>query len=180
MAAVFVFSIHTVGRNLKAFLVQHDGYGAMLDSGVDGATEQLLYLLRSRRGGDIPVLRGSPQNGIPHTAAYHIGFESGRLNSFYNIFCLIGYLYLNHTSLSFLFLVALSFRFHDELIDDFHQSVFIVGAGDIVRRFLDRRLGIPHCYAGSRIFDHGDVVVTVPAADRILSGQSSIRPINQK
>ena len=90
MSAVFVFSIHTVGRNLKAFLVQHDGYGAMLDSGVDGATKQLLYLLRSRRGGNVPVLRASAQNGIPHAAAYHIGF------GIYDIFRFFRYLYLNH------------------------------------------------------------------------------------
>ena len=96
MSAVFVFSIHTVGRNLKAFLVQHDGYSAMLDSGVDGATKQLLYLLRSRRGGNVPVLRASAQNGIPHAAAYHIGFKSGILYGFYDIFRFFRYLYLNH------------------------------------------------------------------------------------
>ena len=95
MSAVFVFSIHAVSGDLEALFVQHDRHGAVLNPGVDGTTEQRLHLLRSRRSGNVPVLRASAQDGIPHTA-YHISFKPGILYSLYDIFRFFRYLYLNH------------------------------------------------------------------------------------
>ena len=96
MSAVFVFSVHAVSGDLEALFVQHDRHGTVLDPGVDGTTEQRLHLLRSRRSSNVPVLRASAQDGIPHATAYHIGFEPGILYGLYDIFRFFRYLYLNH------------------------------------------------------------------------------------
>ena len=44
---------------------------------------------------DLAAIR-LPQQSVPNAAAYHIGFESGILYGFYDIFRFFRYLYLNH------------------------------------------------------------------------------------
>ena len=52
------------------------------------------------------------------------------------------------------------------------DAIVIVRTGNKVGRFFDDRLGIFHCHSKSCIFDHGQVIVSVSAADHGICGQS--------
>ena len=86
MAPVGVAAIDPVGRDLEAFVVQHDRHRAVPDPRVDGSSKAGLHLLRLRGRGDVPVLRGEGQHGISHTAANGIGFKPMPLQNVDDIF----------------------------------------------------------------------------------------------
>ena len=52
------------------------------------------------------------------------------------------------------------------------DSIIIVGFGDIIRTFLDKGLRIFHGYAKTRIFNHGNIVEAVSAADHGIRRQT--------
>ena len=64
----------------------------MLDSWVNGPAKNGLYLLRSGRGRDVPVLWLAPQKRISDTAAYHVGLKAMLIESFQDFFCMLWYL----------------------------------------------------------------------------------------
>ena len=68
MAAVGIFAIDAIGCDLIIFMMQDDGNGAMLDARIKGMVEDGLGFLGQGGGGDIPILRYAPQNGIADTA----------------------------------------------------------------------------------------------------------------
>ena len=53
-------------------------------------------------------------------------------------------------------------------IDYMQDAIVIVRTGNKVGRFFDDRLGIFHCHSKSCIFDHGQVIVSVSAADHLV------------
>ena len=74
MAAVQIGPVNPVGGYFIADMVHQNGHGTVLNSGIDGPFKDLFYLLRFRRGGDIPVSGRAAKQGIPHTAADGEGF----------------------------------------------------------------------------------------------------------
>ena len=46
VAAVMIFSVHTVGCHLKALFAHHYSYCSMLDSRIYGSSKKFLHLLR--------------------------------------------------------------------------------------------------------------------------------------
>ena len=59
MSAVLIFSVNTVGSNLKALLLKHYGYGTMLDSRINSTGKKLLDLMRPKIHGMVHCTGGA-------------------------------------------------------------------------------------------------------------------------
>ena len=89
MSAVFILTVNTISRYLKSFLAKHNRYGSMLDSGIYRPWKYSLYLQRSGRGRDIPVIRHSAKQRIPDTAAHCIGLKARLFQSLNDVLNLL-------------------------------------------------------------------------------------------
>ena len=97
VTTIEVGAIDPIGRDLIALpdrrglrprlLRQHQHrHGAMLDPGVDGASEHRLHLLRTRTRRDVPVARNPPEETVAHTATDRVGLVARTLQLMDDIF----------------------------------------------------------------------------------------------
>ena len=110
---VIIFSVNTVSCNLITLTLHHDSYSTMLNTGINGSSEQGLNLKRLCRSSDIPVLRSSSQNRIPDTSANRIGLIPGLPQRLYNIFYIFRKLNFNtsiHLVSSYTFIGVHNFK----------------------------------------------------------------------
>ena len=73
-------------RAARVLRRQQHRHGAMLDPGVDGASEHRLHLLRTRTRRDIPVARNPPEETVAHTATDRISLVARTLELCDDIF----------------------------------------------------------------------------------------------
>ena len=87
MTVVGVFAIDAEGRDLHRFMVDHDGYSAVLEAGFNDRSlaEYSQNFLRGGIGAYIPVFRGDSQQAVAHTTTHNIGLESVLFELFDNI-----------------------------------------------------------------------------------------------
>ena len=76
MASILVLSIDPVSGHLVAYLIPHNGHGTMLQSRINGMSENGFHLLRSCGSGDVPVSRNPVEKTVPDAAAYHVSLKS--------------------------------------------------------------------------------------------------------
>ena len=69
MTSILIFSIHTVGGNLKPVLFQKHRHSSVGNAGIHSSVKQDFYLLRLCGSGNIPVIRRSSKKRIPDTAS---------------------------------------------------------------------------------------------------------------
>ena len=92
VAAVQVLPVGAVGGDLGLGAVLKHRDGAVADPGGDGLGKECRNLLGQRGGGDIPVVDGTPQQRIPHAAAYIPRLVSRRPQAAENAFrCLFAH-----------------------------------------------------------------------------------------
>ena len=84
MAAVGIFAVDAIGCDLIIFMMQDDGNRAMLDARIKGMVEDGLGFLGQGGGGDVPILRHAPQNGIADTAPDDIRFVTALIQFIQN------------------------------------------------------------------------------------------------
>ena len=84
MAAVGIFAVDAIGCDLIIFMMQDDGNRAMLDARIKGVVEDGLGFLWQGGGGDVPILRHAPQNGIADTAPDDIRFVTALIQFIQN------------------------------------------------------------------------------------------------
>ena len=79
VAAVGIGPLGAEGSGLVQLAAVLDGHGAVLQPGGDALPlpEQCQHLLRPGTGAKVPVLRGAPQQTVPHAAAHRVGRISG-------------------------------------------------------------------------------------------------------
>ena len=53
-------------------------------------------------------------------------------------------------------------------VDYVQDAVLIVGACDEISGLFQNRLGILHCHSKAGILDHGQIIITVSAADHFI------------
>ena len=73
-------------RAARVLRRQQHRHGAMLDPGVDGASEHRLHLLRTRTRRDIPVARNPPEETVAHTTTDRISLVARTLELCDDIF----------------------------------------------------------------------------------------------
>ena len=95
VAAILIFSVYTIGGYLKPLPSHHHRHRSMLNPGIDTAGKQSLHLLRPGGGGNVPILRLTPQNGIPYTPPHRIRLKAGSFNSVNNLFRSFRYFNMN-------------------------------------------------------------------------------------
>ena len=97
MTPIEIGTVDSIGRHLVALpdrrglrphlLHRHQHrHGAMLNPGVDGASEPRLHLLRPRPRRDVPVARNPPEETVAHTATDRVGLVARTLQLMDDIF----------------------------------------------------------------------------------------------
>ena len=76
----------TSRRRIRLLRRHQHRHGAMLDPGVDGASEHRLHLLRTRTRRDVPVARNPPEETVAHTATDRVGLVARTLQLMDDIF----------------------------------------------------------------------------------------------
>ena len=104
MSAVLVLTIYTISRDLISFFFHKNSHCSMLQTCIHCSVKQSLDLLRLCGCGDVPVIRAPSQNGITHTAAYHIGFIACFFQYMQNYFRVFRYFQNHMTILIFFYL----------------------------------------------------------------------------
>ena len=74
MSAVLIFSVNTVSGYFKPLPLHDDRHCSVLNPRIDCTAEKVFDFLRAGGGGNIPVVRHPPKNGIPYAPAHRISF----------------------------------------------------------------------------------------------------------